>query len=123
MQPSANGAVRRGGREARRPRGAPASRVARRGGRPVQGAHDPAHADGELDEAAGVRLALRLIGVEQRLVGLAREHRVQLPGQVGRVAQAGAHALAGEGRVWWAASPASSTRPARQRSATRPWKR
>jgi hypothetical protein len=52
----------------------------------------------EFDERAHVRPALGLVGVEQRLGRGARAPRGELPPQVGRVADAGAQALAEERR-------------------------
>ena len=45
-----------------------------------------------------MRRALGLVGVEQRVAGPPPEHADELPGEVGRVADARAHALAEEGR-------------------------
>ena len=52
----------------------------------------------KLDRRSRARQPLRLVGVEQRVGGATVEHEVELPRQVGGVAQAGAHALAGERR-------------------------
>ncbi len=62
------------------------------------GGHRPADAEGEPDHAAGVRFSLLLVGVEDVGGQVAREDAGQLPRQVHRVAQAGAHALADERR-------------------------
>ena len=46
----------------------------------------------------GVWAALFLVGVEEPLVGVALHDQCELPGEVGRVADAGAHALSDERR-------------------------
>jgi len=62
------------------------------------GVDDAAEADGEFDELADMRLAFALIGVEQAGIGDAVDDVGQLPGKIGGIADAGAHALAEEGR-------------------------
>ncbi len=54
--------------------------------------------DGGLDHPADVGLPLRLVGVEQRLGRASAADALELPGEVGDVADAGAHALAEERR-------------------------
>ena len=72
--------------------------VARPGRVRVRGLDDRAEADRELDELAHVGAALGLAGVEQRFAGRAGHHHPELPGEVGGVPDAGAHALPEEGR-------------------------
>ena len=52
----------------------------------------------QLDEGAHMRRALAFVGVEQAIGRAAAQHGVELPGEVGGIAHAGAHALAEEGR-------------------------
>ena len=74
-------------------------RAARRIGRCGRAAgHQPADRDGDLHHPAGVRAPFRLVGVQQPVVGVAPHDEGELPGQVGRVADAGAHALSDERR-------------------------
>lgn len=64
----------------------------------VRDADDLAEVDGELHQRLHVRGALGVVGVEQGDGGTAAQHQVELPGEVGGVTQAGAHALPGERR-------------------------
>ena len=57
-----------------------------------------AELDREVDGALRARSTLLFVGREQRRRRTAVEHQIELPRQVGGVADAGAHALAGEGR-------------------------
>ena len=72
--------------------------VALRRLRRVGDADDAAEVDRGVHDAGDVRLALRGVGVEQIVPGPAAEDGVELPAQVPRVADAGAHALPHEGR-------------------------
>ena len=89
--------------EARANRFHPVRALAPRGGR----AHhvlragriqQPAHAHGKLHIVAHMGVALAGIAVEQALRRAPAQHGFQLPGKVGRIADAGAHALPHEGR-------------------------
>ena len=62
----------------------------------VDQANEVSQPERQPDGRGGVWLALALVGVKQRGVLAAPEHHVELPGQVGRVFNAGAQALAGE---------------------------
>src|SRR5262252_1267962 len=53
---------------------------------------------GETDQRLDVRLSLALVTVEQRIMRTGAQHERELPGQIGGVADAGAHALPHEGR-------------------------
>jgi len=59
---------------------------------------DAADPHRELDELAHVRLALRLVGVEQRLAACARADEPELPREIRGIADPGAHALTEKGR-------------------------
>ena len=59
---------------------------------------DLAQLGGDLDDRRGLGDPLDVVGLEKRRVLRPAQHVVELPGQVGRVAQAGAHPLAGERR-------------------------
>ena len=72
--------------------------VARRGLGRVGDADHLAELDREVDRRAGARSALLVVGGQERRRGAPVEHEVELPRQVGRVAEAGAHALSGERR-------------------------
>jgi hypothetical protein len=72
--------------------------VALGGGVGVGDADDLAQLDGEVDDGLDRRHPLGAVGVEQRPRGEAGEHQIELPGQVGRVPEAGAQALTGERR-------------------------
>ena len=61
-------------------------------------ADDLAERHREVDDRPDVVAALDLVGVEQAGRRTPGQHQVELPRQVGGVAQARAHALAGEGR-------------------------
>jgi hypothetical protein len=63
----------------------------------VGDADDLAELDGHADRVLDVGTSLGPVGVQQLLAGDAAQDQVQLPGQVGGVANAGAHALPGEG--------------------------
>ena len=64
----------------------------------VGGLNDAAELDRKLDIGAHVLHAFGLVGVKQALRRFASDHVAQLPGEVGGVAQARAHALAEERR-------------------------
>ena len=90
------------------------------GGRAASAAgHQPAEQQRDADQRAGVRLPLGLVAVEQGVVGLPRRGRrpASRPAGARRAARAPSP-WPTNGGVRWAASPASSTRPARHRSAT-----
>ena len=57
-----------------------------------------AHLDRQLDHRPRVRTTLEPVGVEQGVRCQATEHEIELPRQVGGVADAGAQSLTGEGR-------------------------
>ena len=57
------------------------------------GNHQPEAAVGRLQQALRDRQALVLVGVEQRVAGLALDHQRELPRQVVGILQAGVHAL------------------------------
>jgi hypothetical protein len=83
------------------------------GGRLVGVEHggDLAGLDGEMVPRKEIGLALGLVGVEQRGRGDATKRKIELPRQVGDVADAEPHALPWNGGMVWAASPARKTRP------------
>ena len=70
----------------------------RRGLLGVADADDRPERHRELDDGADVVVALGLVDVEQLGGGPPGQHEVELPGQVGRIAQARAHALPRERR-------------------------
>ena len=62
------------------------------------GVDHAAQADRELDEFTNMRRAFALVRVEQAHIGFSGNDVAELPGEIGNVANAGAHALAEEGR-------------------------
>jgi hypothetical protein len=73
-------------------------RVTGNGRLEVQFADDLAELLRARHHRADMWLALGLVAVEQRITGLAAQHELQLPGEVGRVTDAGAEALSKERR-------------------------
>ncbi len=72
--------------------------------------------------AHDVRASFLLVGVEQPLSCSAALAGLQLPREVGGIAQPRAQALSANGSARCAASPSRKTRSARQRAARRAWK-
>ena len=72
--------------------------VARRGVVRIRHADHLAELHRELDRPPRARQPLDLVRVEQLVAGTPGEDEVELPGEVGGVAQSGAHPLAGERR-------------------------